>query len=136
MEVSVCCLQGVVPSSGTTRQQHTNPCNLISTSPRIKTSQVNEEILCTSLDAQKYFSDTSTIIVLPTASFVLAMPASEFRAHRQEASQPGRYAHLRDVRSGDLDYSISFISSLPGVEQSEIEFLLMVSGGSGEFQHQ
>jgi hypothetical protein len=60
------------------------------------------------------------------------MPASEFRAHRQEASQPGRYAHLRDVKSGDLDYSISFILKLPEVHQSEIEFLLVVSGGSGE----
>ncbi|KAJ5761507.1 hypothetical protein N7533_003546 [Penicillium manginii] len=55
------------------------------------------------------------------------MPASEFRAHRQEASQPGRYAHLRDVKSGDLDYSISFILKLPEVHQSEIEFLLVVS---------
>ncbi|KAJ5975057.1 hypothetical protein N7481_008764 [Penicillium waksmanii] len=55
------------------------------------------------------------------------MPASEFRAHRQEASQPGRYAHLRDVKSGDLDYSISFILNLPGDEKSEIEFLLVVS---------
>ncbi|CAI7663501.1 unnamed protein product [Penicillium pancosmium] len=58
------------------------------------------------------------------------MPASEFRAHRQEASQPGRYAHLRDVKSGDLDYSISFILNLPGDRKSEIEFLLVVSGGS------
>lgn len=64
------------------------------------------------------------------------MPASEFRAHRREASEPGRYAHLRDVKSADLDYSISFILDIPGDKQFEIEFLLVVSGGSGESLHQ